>query len=114
MIWDLEDKSKKQLEKMLLDVDVLLDVMHFDGTIVPSEVNVEKALAKEIDPNIITSLKSLGLTVAMQGSIFKRQMGFLPELLKKFYAERKYYKGLMIDAQKELAVVNTEIKLRGM
>ena len=107
----------KELMEMGLDevsTSIIENAMHFDGTIVPSEISVDKALARDIDPELLEALKEGNLTVGLQGSVFKRQLGFLPELLKKFYAERKYYKGLMIDAQKELAVVNAEIKLRGI
>ena len=51
--------------------------------------------------SIISSLKEK-LSIAANGVCFRKdRLGFMPELMEKFYAERKHYKKLMIAAQKE-------------
>jgi len=63
------------------------------------DVDVQKILDGTAD---LSSLKKLNLTVAPNGVKFKRdKQGFLPELMEKFYLERKEWKGKMIAYQKE-------------
>ena len=48
--------------------------------------------------------KKRNFSVAGNGICFRKdRLGFMPELMEKFYAERKHYKKLMIEAQKEKA-----------
>jgi len=50
----------------------------------------------------LTKLKKQNFSVAANGVCFRKdRLGFMPELMEKFYAERKHYKKLMIAAQKE-------------
>ena len=57
-----------------------------------------------IDPaEYLNDAKRCNMAIAANGVAFRRdRQGFLPELMEKMYAERKHYKGLMIDAQKRL------------
>ena len=57
-----------------------------------------------IDPaEYLNDGKRSGLSVAANGIAFRKDRhGFLPELMEKMYAERKHFKGLMIEAQKRL------------
>ncbi len=49
----------------------------------------------------LTELKKQNFSVAANGVCFRKdRLGFMPELMKKFYAERKHYKKLMIQAEK--------------
>jgi DNA polymerase elongation subunit (family B) len=68
------------------------------------DVNVEKMLNKEVDLSIC---KRLDTSVTPNGVMFKRdKQGFLPELMEKFYDERKAWKKKMIGYQKELEIVS--------
>ena len=50
----------------------------------------------------LTKLKEQNFSVAANGVCFRKdKLGFMPELMEKFYAERKHYKKLMIEAQKK-------------
>tara|TARA_R100001460_G_scaffold796_4_gene3539 strand:- start:4892 stop:7369 length:2478 start_codon:yes stop_codon:yes gene_type:complete len=50
----------------------------------------------------LVKLKEQNFSVAANGVCFRKdKLGFMPELMKKFYAERKHYKKLMIEAQKK-------------
>ena len=50
----------------------------------------------------LTKLKKQNFSVAANGVCFRKdRLGFMPELMEKFYAERKHYKKLMIEAQKK-------------
>ena len=64
------------------------------------DVNVDRMLNKECD---LSYIHQKNLTVAPNGTMFKRdKQGFLPELMEKFYDERREWKKKMIGYQKEL------------
>jgi DNA polymerase elongation subunit (family B) len=64
------------------------------------DVNVDRLLNKQCD---LSYLKQKNLTVAPNGVMFKRdKQGMFPELMEKFYEERKEWKKRMIEYQKEL------------
>ena len=51
---------------------------------------------------ILHATEKQNFSVAANGVCFRKdRLGFMPELMEKFYAERKHYKKLMIAAQKE-------------
>ncbi len=50
----------------------------------------------------LNHLRKQDFSIAANGVCFrKNQLGFMPELMEKFYKERKHYKKLMIAAEKE-------------
>ena len=66
------------------------------------DVTIEKLLNKECN---LSYLKQQNNTVCPNGTKFKRdRQGFLPELMEKFYDERKAWKKKMIEYQKEREV----------
>ena len=66
------------------------------------DVNVKRMLDKECD---LSYTKQQDLSVTPNGVMFKRdKQGFLPELMEKFYDERKMWKKRMIEYQKEREV----------
>ena len=68
------------------------------------DVNVKRMLNKECD---LSYVKQKDLSVTPNGVMFKRdKQGFLPELMEKFYDERKMWKKRMIEYQKERKVCN--------
>ena len=72
------------------------------------DVNVDKMLNKECNLN---EVYKLGHTVTPNGVMFKRdKQGFLPELMEKFYDERKAWKKKMIGYQKELETVSDNVQ----
>lgn len=59
--------------------------------------------------------KTHGISVAANGVGFtKTNQGFLPRLMEKMYAERKYYKELMLESEKEMVAIEEELKRRGI
>tara|TARA_B100000530_G_C15892959_1_gene462171 strand:- start:85 stop:1404 length:1320 start_codon:yes stop_codon:yes gene_type:complete len=66
------------------------------------DVSIDRLLNKECD---LSYLKQQNNTVCPNGTKFKRdRQGFLPELMEKFYDERKAWKKKMIEYQKEREV----------
>ena len=62
-------------------------------------LNIDKLLNREHD---LSELKKQNCTVTPNGVKFTRDLqGFLPELMEKFYEERKEWKGKMIQYQIE-------------
>ena len=56
----------------------------------------------EMCSNHLNALAKKNFSVAANGVCFRKdRLGFMPELMEKFYAERKHYKKLMIEAQKK-------------
>tara|TARA_X000001382_G_scaffold18894_1_gene11566 strand:- start:6588 stop:9089 length:2502 start_codon:yes stop_codon:yes gene_type:complete len=50
----------------------------------------------------LKQLKQQNFSVAANGVCFRKdRLGFMPKLMEKFYAERKHFKKLMIEAQKK-------------
>ena len=63
--------------------------------------------------DVIAMHKKKDLSVAANGTTYiKTKRGFLPDLMDNMYKDRKMFKGKMIDAQKELELVNAELKIR--
>ena len=50
----------------------------------------------------LKQLKRQNFSIAANGVCFRKdRLGFMPKLMEKFYAERKYFKKLMIEAEKK-------------
>jgi DNA polymerase elongation subunit (family B) len=63
--------------------------------------------------DVIAMHRKKDLSVAANGTTYiKTKRGFLPDLMDNMYKDRKMFKGKMIDAQKELELVNAELKRR--
>jgi DNA polymerase elongation subunit (family B) len=59
--------------------------------------------------------KKHDISVAANGVGFTRNsQGFLPRLMEKMYAERKHYKELMLESEKEMVAIEEELKRRGI
>ena len=68
----------------------------FRNSMSPAEI---MAGAKDKD---LKEYEKRNFSVAGNGICFRKdRLGFMPELMEKFYAERKHYKKLMIEAQKK-------------
>ena len=53
------------------------------------------------------------ITLTGNWTTFRRdRLGFLPSLMKKYYNERVIYKGKMIDAKKEIELIDQELRRR--
>ena len=78
----------------------------------PKSVTVDQLLNKEIDTEY---LQHENTALAANGYRFDRSGdGFLPEIMNKFYSQRKVYKRNMLDAQQKLEDVKSELKRRGL
>lgn len=63
----------------------------------------------------LTFLKEHNATIAGNGHCFSRdRQGFFPEILMRMYEDRKLYKSKMLEAKKQLELVNKEIIKRGL
>ena len=53
--------------------------------------------------------------VCPNGAMYnKDKQGFLPELMKKMYKERKAFKGEMLKSKQKLVDIEAELKRRGV
>ena len=60
-------------------------------------------------------LRKKDLTLTGSGYMFSRDhQGFIPELMQKYFNKRDEYKGKMKDSKKELELIKTEMRKRGM
>jgi DNA polymerase elongation subunit (family B) len=77
------------------------------GSISPDSIlsrNRAEPVSEFLDPaEYLSEAKRCNLSIAANGVAFRKdKQGFLGELMEKMYAERKHFKGLMIQAQKRL------------
>jgi len=67
------------------------------------------------EPSIRNQMVSQNIAVAASGCMFdKDYQGFLPKLMQKMYDDRVVYKKRMIEAKKEIELVEAEMKKRGI
>jgi len=62
------------------------------------DVTVDKLVYKKVDTGF---LKENNWTMTANGQLFRREKGFLPELMENMFAQRKAFKKKMIDYEKE-------------
>lgn len=78
---------------------------------ISSAMNVDSMLNKDWDLSI---LKDLNLSMAANGSIYKREKGIFPELVGKIFSERQVFKKKMLEEEANLVKIEEELKLRGV
>jgi DNA polymerase elongation subunit (family B) len=65
--------------------------------VISQGVSVEKLLSMEVDTS-----KLKGVTITPNGQFFRTDIrGFIPQMMEEMYEDRKKFKNLMIEAQKE-------------
>lgn len=70
---------------------------------------IDDLIAQKVDTSFA---KESGVCVAANGTCYRRdRQGFLSELMEKFYIERSKFKSMMIQAQKDIVVVDAEIAI---
>jgi len=85
-----------------------------------SAINGDDGVQKILDgylnePSVRNQLISSNVTCAASGCMFdKDYQGFLPRLMQKMYDDRVVYKKRMIEAKKELELVENELRKRGI
>jgi DNA polymerase elongation subunit (family B) len=73
-------------------------------------VSVEKILNKEINFEMYKDY-----AICANGAMYRKDIrGFLPELMEKIYDERVIFKKKMIEEEKKLEEIETEMKRRGL
>jgi DNA polymerase elongation subunit (family B) len=78
--------------------------------IISQGVSVDKLLTKQVDT---TKLKNVTLTP--NGQFFRTDVrGFIPQMMEEMYEDRKKFKKLMIEAEKEYERVKIELQKRGL
>ena len=71
-------------------------------------VSVDKMLSKQLD---LSGLKEQKVTLTPNGQFFRTDIqGFLPAMMEEMYEDRKKFKELMIQAEKEYEVCSDESK----
>jgi len=76
----------------------------------PRKYTIDQLLKEDIDNSYI---KKNNYAMAANGQLFRRnRMGFLPELMDKFYNERKKSKKLAMDGKKQLQSCNDAFERR--
>lgn len=75
-----------------------------------------KPITSFIDPvQVFDDAKKRNEIVAANGVTFRRDVqGVFPALMEKMYKERKHFKNLMIEAEKDLVGIEDELKKRGI
>jgi DNA polymerase elongation subunit (family B) len=87
---DISDDKKSLFREQISDLRGVLEIV--------DKVTIEKLAHKNID---LSSLNKCGLTVAPNGSLYKKdRMGFLPTLMETMYNERVKFKNKMIEAKR--------------
>lgn len=73
---------------------------------------LEKMIALEFDTS---SYHKNNLAVAANGSTYRRDIqGVMPEITADMFKNRKKYKGMMLDVQKDIQSIKAEMKKRGL
>ena len=68
--------------------------------VISQNINVDAMLAREVNTD---KLKNLKMTLCPNGQLFRTEKeGFLATLMRQMFADRKRYKNLMTEAEKEL------------
>ncbi len=80
------------------DTKMMPGGFHKDPLITPSGILEDNERCSEH----LNALAKKNFSIAANGVCFRKdRLGFMPELMEKFYKERKHYKKLMIEAQKK-------------
>lgn len=80
------------------------------------DINIKYTVDDLLNKNVDTSIaKSKNYSMVANMQYYRKDMhGFLPELMKKVYTDRKTQKKKMIEKQKELQLIVEEIEKRGL
>jgi DNA polymerase elongation subunit (family B) len=88
-----KDIRKMSREEIVKELETLKQVKELSN-----KVNVNDILNKELD---LEPLKKVNLTIAANGSLYRRVNGFFPELVEKIFADRQIYKKKMLAAKQQ-------------
>lgn len=89
-------------------IEYLLSCMNEQENIIMG-VSQNSILSKKIDSRLFEACKILNFSLGANGTLYSNdQIGFLPELAEKMYAERSQYKKQMIECQKKLEKLGPE------
>jgi DNA polymerase elongation subunit (family B) len=88
-----KDIRKMSREEIVKELETLKQVKELSN-----KANVNEILNKELD---LEPLKKVNLTIAANGSLYRRVNGFFPELVEKIFNDRQIYKKRMLKAEQE-------------
>jgi DNA polymerase elongation subunit (family B) len=88
-----KDIRKMSREEIVEELEALKQVRELS-----EKVSVDKLFKKELD---LEPLKKVNLTMTANGSLYRRIVGFFPELIEEMFNRRKYYKKQMLEAEQE-------------
>lgn len=92
---------------LIIQYNISPETLH--SSRVPS-INVDKILDKSIDLREYSDY-----AVCANGAMYKKdKQGFLPELMEKIYNERVVYKRKMLEEEKKLEKIESEMRKRGL
>lgn len=109
--FDLDSLHPHLMQQFNMSPETVIDVSDYTQEmrdIISQGVSVEKMLNKQIDTS---SLTGLNVCLTPTGNFFRTdKQGFLPAMLESMYKDRKKYKGMMLDAKRELEKESDPIK----
>ena len=88
-----KDIRKMSREEIVKELEALKRVRDLSN-----KANVNEILNKELD---LEPLKKVNLTIAPNGSLYRRVNGFFPELVEKIFNDRQIYKKKMLAAKQQ-------------
>jgi DNA polymerase elongation subunit (family B) len=88
-----KDIRKMSREEIVKELETLKQVKELSN-----KANVNEILNKELD---LEPLKKVNLTIAPNGSLYRRVNGFFPELVEKIFNDRQIYKKKMLAAKQQ-------------
>ena len=109
--FDLNSLYPHLIMQYNISPDTLIEPHHYTdnmNSVLSQNVNVEALLYQKIDTS---TLKDDEVTLTPNGQFFKlNKQGFLPEMMKEMYEDRKAYKEKSIVAKKELELEKDPVK----
>ena len=102
MFKDVSNMTIQEIEAEINDINKLRELR--------SKVSIQTMLNEEVDLSV---LQKYNLTITPNGQIFKKDVhGFLPQIIEKMFSDRKKYKNIMLDYEKELETLNSDLEKR--
>jgi len=109
--FDVAEADAEQLNRWLGAVNALMRNMDGDRL----NVTVDDILTCNVPDDVVEAYKTLNLGLAANGYFFDNdEQGFLAFLMEDFYDKRKAMKKKMIETQKNIELIQEELKERGV
>lgn len=109
--FDIKNASEEQLEEWFQATEVILKYMQGDRL----DIHPDDIVDRKIPDDLREAYTTLNLGLSSNGFLFDNDsQGFLPRLMKDFFAQRKAMKKKSIQAKDAVEKITTELKARGV